>query len=46
MGKRVTLAWMLVFALFVTSGCGLIVKDPQVDKQTVIIEVAGKTFTK
>lgn len=46
MSKRVALAWTLVFALLVTSGCGLIVKDAEVDKQTVIIEVAGKTFTK
>ncbi len=44
--KRVILALMLIVALLVTSGCGLIVKDPEVDRQTVIIEVAGKTFTK
>ncbi|MEA5013534.1 MAG: peptidylprolyl isomerase [Candidatus Limiplasma sp.] len=46
MRKRAVLTLMLVFSLLVTSSCGLIVKDPEVDKQTVIIEVAGKTFTK
>ncbi len=46
MRKRVILAFMLVFALLVTSGCGLIVKDEAVDRATPVIEVAGKTFTK
>ena len=46
MRKRVILALMLVVALAVTTSCSLIVKDAEVDKQTVIIEVAGKTFTK
>ena len=46
MRKRVILALMLIVAMFVTSGCKLIVKDPEVDRQTTIIEVAGKVFTK
>ena len=46
MRKRVILALMLVAALILTSGCSLVVKDAEVDKQTVIVEVAGKTFTK
>lgn len=46
MRKRVLLALMLVVALVLTTGCSLIVKDPEVDKQTVIIEVCGKSFTK
>lgn len=46
MRKRAVLALMLIFALGVTSGCGLIVKDEAVDRQTTIIEVAGKTITK
>lgn len=44
--RRVILAMMLVVALIVTSSCGLIIKDMEVDKQTPIIEVAGKVFTK
>ena len=46
MRKRVVLALLLVAAMVVTSSCSLIVKDAEVDKQTPIIEVAGKTFTK
>ena len=46
MRKRVILALMLVVALILTTSCSLIVKDPEVDKQTVIVEVNGKTFTK
>ncbi|MEG1775872.1 MAG: peptidylprolyl isomerase [Clostridia bacterium] len=46
MRKRAILALMLVVALAVTTSCSLIVKDAEVDKQTVIIEAAGKTFTK
>ena len=46
MRKRVILAFMLVFALVAASSCSLIIKDEEVDKQTPIIEVAGKTFTK
>lgn len=46
MRKRVFLAWLLVVAMAVATGCSLIVKDAEVDKQTVIIDVAGKTYTK
>lgn len=46
MRKRVILAFMLVFALLAASSCSLIIKDEEVDKQTPIIEVVGKTFTK
>ena len=46
MRKRVILALMLVFALVAASSCSLIIKDEEVDKQTPIIEVAGRTFTK
>ena len=46
MRKRVILAFMLVFALVAASSCSLIIKDEEVDKQTPIIEVAGRTFTK
>ena len=46
MRKRVILAFMLIFALVAASSCSLIIKDEEVDKQTPIIEVVGKTFTK
>lgn len=46
MRKRVLLAFVLIVALLASTGCSLIVKDPEVDKQTVIIDVAGRTFTK
>ena len=46
MRKRVLLALVLVLALLASTGCSLIVKDPEVDKQTVVIEAAGQTFTK
>lgn len=46
MRKRVILALVLVFALLASTGCSLIVKDEEVDRQTPIIEVAGKTITK
>lgn len=46
MRKRVILALMLAITMIVTAGCGLIVKDAEVDKQTPIIEVAGKVITK
>lgn len=46
MRKRVILALLLIISLAVTSGCGLIVKDAEVDRQTVIIDVQGKTFNK
>lgn len=46
MRKRMILTLVLAAVLLVTSGCGLIVKDAEVDKQTVIVEVAGKSITK
>ena len=46
MRKRVILAFLLAIALVATSSCSLIVKDEEVDKQTTIIEVAGKAITK
>ncbi len=46
MRKRVIMAFVLIAALVLTSACSLIVKDEEVDKQTPIVEVAGKTFTK
>lgn len=46
MRKRVILALVLVLALLASTSCSLIVKDAEVDKQTVIIEAAGKTITK
>lgn len=46
MRKRVLLALVLVLAMLVSSSCSLIIKDEEVDKQTVIIEVAGTTITK
>ena len=46
MTKRMILALLLILVLAVTSGCSLIVKDPEVDKQTVVLEVNGTSFTK
>ncbi len=46
MRKYALLAMLLCFVVAFTSSCGLIVKDAQVDAQTVIIEVAGKTYVK
>ena len=46
MRKRVILVLMLILALVAASSCSLIIKDEEVDKQTPIIEVAGRTFTK
>ena len=46
MRKRVLLALVLILALLLSTGCSLIVKDEEVDKQTVIIEVGDKTYTK
>lgn len=46
MRKCAFLALSLVVALILSTSCSLIAKDPEVDKSTVIIEVAGKTFTK
>lgn len=46
MRKRVILAFVLVLALLASTSCSLIIKDEEVDRQTPIIEVAGKTITK
>lgn len=46
MKKRMLLALLLAAVLLLTGGCSLIVKDPEVDKQTVILEVNGQTFLK
>lgn len=46
MRKRVILALVLVLALLMSTSCSLIVKDEAVDLATVVIEVAGQTFTK
>lgn len=46
MRKRVILALVLVLALLASTGCSLIIKDEEVDRQTPIIEVVGKTITK
>lgn len=46
MKKRVVLALMMALVLALTSGCKLIVKDPEVDKQTVVLDVNGTTYTK
>lgn len=46
MKKRVLLALLLAAMLAVTSSCSLIVKDPEVDRQTVVLEVNGVSFTK
>jgi len=46
MRKRFFLAVLMIAALVLSTSCGLIVKDEEVDAQTTIIEVAGKTFTK
>ena len=46
MRKRVFLAVLMIAALVLSTSCSLIVKDSEVDKGTVIIQVAGKTITK
>lgn len=46
MRKYALLAMLLCFVVAFTSSCGLIVKDAEVDAQTVIIDVAGKTYVK
>lgn len=46
MRKRGLLALILVIAMLMTTSCSLIVKDEEVDKQTVIIEVAGESISK
>lgn len=46
MKKRIMLALLLVFVMVFTGACSLIVKDPEVDKQTVVLEVNGQPFRK
>ncbi|MBN1777432.1 MAG: peptidylprolyl isomerase [Clostridiales bacterium] len=46
MRKYAILVVILAVVVAVTSSCGLIVKDPVVDAQTVIIEVAGEEIVK
>ncbi len=46
MRKYALLVLLTAFIVAFTSSCGLIVKDAEVDAQTVIIEVAGKTIVK
>lgn len=46
MRKYAILVLMMAFVVAAVSGCGLIVKDSEVDAQTVIIEVAGEKIVK
>ncbi len=46
MRKRIFLAILMIAALVLSTSCSLIEKDAAVDAQTVIVEVAGQTFTK
>lgn len=46
MKKRMILALVLALVMALASSCSLIVKDPEVDRQTVVLEVNGETFTK
>ena len=46
MRKYALLVMVMALILAFTSSCGLIVKDAEVDAQTVIAEVAGTTVTK
>ena len=46
MRKRAILALLLVVVLAMTASCKLIVKDAEVDRQTVIAEVAGQQIIK
>ena len=46
MKKVIIFVAILVAFLFLASSCNLIVKDAEVDKSTVIIDVNGKTITK
>ncbi len=46
MKKTGMLALLLALMMLVTSGCSLIVKDPEVDRQTVVLEVNGVAYTK
>lgn len=46
MNKKLTLLLALALVLALFTSCSLIVKDPEVDKQTVVLEVDGRQFTK
>lgn len=46
MRKRALLAFFMAAVLLMTTGCSLIVKDPEVDRSTVIVEVGNETITK
>lgn len=46
MRKHSLLALLLVFTLLFTSSCSLFAKDETADRQTVIVELDGKTITK
>lgn len=46
MRKRVLLAFVLILCLLMSTSCSLFVKDPEKDKQTVIIKVGDKTISK
>lgn len=46
MNKRMILALMLALSMVLASSCSLIVKDLEVDKQTVVLDVNGTTYTK
>ena len=46
MKKRALFALVLALVMMLASSCSLIVKDPEVDRQTVVLEVNGVPFTK
>lgn len=46
MYKRAIMALLAAAVLLLTTGCNLIVKDPEVDKSTVIVEIGDTTITK
>ncbi len=46
MNKKMILALLLALSMLLVNSCSLIVKDPEVDKQTVVLVVDGREFTK
>ncbi len=46
MKKHMLLVLLMAGILLFTGSCSLIVKDPEVDKQTVVLEINGKQFLK
>ena len=46
MKKRALFALVLALVMMLASSCSLIVKDPEVDRQTVVLEVNGVSYTK